>query len=57
MVSPTPGTTRDAVDTDLSFQGEPVTLVDTAGIRRRGKIGPGIERYSVVRALRAIEAI
>ncbi len=55
VVSSVPGTTRDAVDTTLEFKGKPVVLVDTAGIRRRGKIGPGIERYSVLRAMRAIE--
>ena len=55
LVSPIAGTTRDAVDTYLDFNGLPVTLIDTAGIRRRGKITPGVERYSVIRAMRAIE--
>lgn len=55
IVSPIAGTTRDAIDTLLSFEGVPVTLIDTAGIRRRGRIEPGVEKYSVVRALRAIE--
>lgn len=55
VVSSQPGTTRDAIDTTMSFKGHSVVLVDTAGIRRRGKIGRGIERYSVVRALRAID--
>jgi GTP-binding protein len=55
LVSPIPGTTRDAVDTRLTFQGTPLTLIDTAGIRRRGRIKPGVERYSVLRALKAIE--
>jgi GTP-binding protein len=55
VVSETPGTTRDAVDTTLPFKDQTVVLVDTAGIRRRGKIGRGIERYSVIRALRAID--
>lgn len=55
IVSEVPGTTRDAVDTVLEYKGETVVLVDTAGIRRRGKIGQGIERYSVIRALRAID--
>ncbi|MBN1439834.1 MAG: ribosome biogenesis GTPase Der [Anaerolineales bacterium] len=55
IVSPIPGTTRDAVDTRLVFQGTPVTLIDTAGIRRRGKIEPGVEKFSVLRALRALE--
>ena len=55
IVSPIPGTTRDAVDTHLEYNGLPVTLIDTAGIRRRGRIDPGVERYSVLRSLRAIE--
>jgi GTP-binding protein len=55
IVSPVPGTTRDAIDTDLEWEGTPITLIDTAGIRRRGKIGRGVERYSVLRALKAIQ--
>jgi GTP-binding protein len=55
IVSPIPGTTRDAVDTEIVYEGTPVTLIDTAGIRRRGKIEPGVEKYSVLRSLRAIE--
>jgi GTPase len=55
LVSPIPGTTRDAVDTRLIYHGTPVILIDTAGIRRRGKIEPGVEKYSVLRALKAIE--
>lgn len=55
VVSPVPGTTRDAVDTPIDFNGQRIVLVDTAGIRRRGKIGRGIEKYSVVRAFRAID--
>jgi GTP-binding protein len=55
IVSPIPGTTRDAVDTAIDYQGIPVRLIDTAGIRRRGKIGPGVEKYSVVRTMRSIE--
>lgn len=55
IVSPIPGTTRDAVDTRFIFQGIPITLIDTAGIRKRGKIAPGVEKYSVLRSLRAIE--
>ncbi len=55
IVSPIAGTTRDAVDTQFEFDGIPLTLIDTAGIRRRGKIDPGVERFSVVRAHKAIE--
>ena len=55
IVSDIPGTTRDAVDTRFTYEGVPVTLIDTAGIRRRGKIDPGVEKYSVVRSFRAIE--
>lgn len=55
IVSPIAGTTRDAVDTKLQFKGVDVTLIDTAGIRRRGKIDPGVEKYSVLRSFQAIE--
>lgn len=55
IVSPIAGTTRDAVDTHMEFDGVPLTLIDTAGIRRRGKIEPGVEKYSVLRTMRAIE--
>lgn len=54
IVSSVPGTTRDAVDTRLEWEGTPITLVDTAGIRRPGKVAPGVEYYSVLRAMRAI---
>ncbi|NJO84939.1 MAG: GTP-binding protein, partial [Blastochloris sp.] len=50
-----PGTTRDTIDTELVYQNTPITLIDTAGVRRSGKITRGIERYSVMRTLRAIE--
>jgi len=55
IVSEIPGTTRDAVDTQMLYEGIPVTLIDTAGIRRRGRIEPGVEKYSVLRTLSAIE--
>jgi GTPase len=55
IVSDIPGTTRDAVDTQLMFEGELLTLIDTAGIRRRGRIDPGVEKFSVLRSLKAIE--
>lgn len=54
IVSAVAGTTRDAIDTDISFYGERVTLIDTAGIRRRGRIEAGVEKYSVIRAMKAI---
>jgi GTP-binding protein len=55
IVSEVPGTTRDAIDTEIEFKDRKLILVDTAGIRRRGKIGPGIEKFSVLRSTRAIE--
>jgi len=55
IVDDIPGTTRDAVDTLVDFDGQSVLLIDTAGIRRRGRVGMGVERYSVIRALRAID--
>lgn len=55
IVSPIAGTTRDAIDTQLVYNEIPVTLIDTAGIRRRGRIEPGVEKYSVLRSMRAIE--
>jgi GTPase len=55
IVSPIPGTTRDAIDTKINFNDMPITLIDTAGIRRRGKVEPGVEKYSVLRSMRAIE--
>jgi GTP-binding protein len=54
IVSDVPGTTRDAIDTVLEFSGQRLTLIDTAGIRRRGHIDPGVERHSVMRASDAI---
>src|SRR5574341_50004 len=54
IVSPIPGTTRDALDTPMIYDGVPVILIDTAGIRRRGHIDRGVEQWSVLRALKAI---
>jgi GTP-binding protein len=55
IVSPIAGTTRDAIDTRMVYNEIPITLIDTAGIRRRGKIEPGVEKYSVLRSMQAIE--
>ena len=55
IVSPVAGTTRDALDTEMIWDGQKIILIDTAGIRRRGKIVPGVEKYSVLRALKAAE--
>lgn len=55
IVSPIAGTTRDSVDMKIQYEGIDVTLIDTAGIRRRGKIDPGVEKYSVLRSFKAIE--
>ncbi len=55
IVSDVPGTTRDAIDTTFEFGERPLTLVDTAGIRRRGHIDPGVEKHSVMRARGAID--
>lgn len=55
IVDATPGTTRDAIDTTLDFADQSMILIDTAGIRRRGRLGGGVERYSVIRSLRAID--
>lgn len=54
IVSEIAGTTRDATDTSIKWHGQEFVLIDTAGIRRRGKIEPGIEKYSVLRAIKAI---
>ncbi len=55
VVSAVPGTTRDSIDTMITYHGQKITLIDTAGIRRSGKIERGIEKYAVVRTLKAIE--
>jgi GTP-binding protein len=55
IVSPIAGTTRDSVDSQIVYDDIPVTLIDTAGIRRRGRIDRGVEKYSVIRSMRAIE--
>lgn len=55
MVSDVPGTTRDAVDTEIVVNGEKVVLIDTAGIRRKAKVTQRLEKYSVIMAMKAIE--
>jgi GTP-binding protein len=55
IVSDIPGTTRDSIDTRLVYDDVAITMIDTAGIRKRGSIDPGVEKYSVLRAMKAIE--
>ena len=55
IVDNVPGTTRDAVDTRLEYKGQRISLIDTAGIRRRGRVERGIEKYSVMRSIQAID--
>src|SRR2546422_524391 len=54
VVNEEPGTTRDAIDTLVHYKKADYLFIDTAGIRRRGRIDPGVERYSVARAMRAL---
>lgn len=54
IVSPVEGTTRDAIDTDLTYNGKQITLIDTAGIRKKRSVEEDLEYYSVLRALGAI---
>ena len=55
IVSNIPGTTRDSIDTSLVYKDVPITIIDTAGIRKRGSVEPGVEKFSVLRAMKAIE--
>ncbi|MGH2500244.1 MAG: ribosome biogenesis GTPase Der [Candidatus Limnocylindria bacterium] len=55
VVNEQPGTTRDTIDETIERDGRRILLVDTAGIRRRGRIEPGIEQYALLRTVRAIE--
>lgn len=55
IVSPVPGTTRDSIDSVCTYYGKKYLVIDTAGIRKKGKIGYSVERYSMVRAIRSIE--
>src|SRR5690606_914745 len=51
-----PGTTRDAIEIDFERDGRKYTLIDTAGLRRRGKVFEAVEKFSVIKTLQAIEA-
>jgi GTP-binding protein len=55
LVHEAPGTTRDAVDTAIEYDGRPYVLVDTAGIRRKGRVSEALEKLSVVMALKSLE--
>lgn len=55
VVSPVAGTTRDTVDSLFDYEGTRLTFLDTAGLRRRGAVEPGIEKYSTIRSIGAIE--
>ena len=55
IVSPVAGTTRDAIDTKFTFNKEPFVVVDTAGLRKKGKIFESVEKYSLIRTLKAID--
>ena len=55
IVSDVPGTTRDAIDTKFSYNGEDYIVVDTAGLRKKGKIFESVEKYSLIRTLNAID--
>ncbi len=55
IVSDIAGTTRDAVDTKFNYDGEPYIVVDTAGLRKKGKIFESVEKYSLIRTLKAID--
>ncbi len=55
IVSDVAGTTRDAVDTKFRYEGEDYIAIDTAGLRKKGKIYESVEKYSLIRSLKAIE--
>ena len=55
LVSDIPGTTRDAIDTVCKFNSQPYLLIDTAGIRRKGKVAKKLEKFSIIKALRSLE--
>jgi len=55
IVTPIPGTTRDAIDSVLKYQKEEIVLIDTAGLRRKSKVQESVEFYSTIRAIKSIE--
>ena len=55
IVSDVAGTTRDAVDTEFKYEGKDYVVIDTAGLRKKGKVYESVEKYSVIRSMRAIE--
>lgn len=55
IVSSIPGTTRDSIDSVCTYYGRKYLLIDTAGLRKKGKVGYSVERFSMVRAIRSIE--
>lgn len=55
IVSDVAGTTRDSIDTSFKYQGEEFVVIDTAGMRKKGKIYESVEKYSLIRSLRAID--
>ncbi len=55
LVSAIPGTTRDAIDTPFEYQGQEYVLIDTAGIRRKSRIGQRLEKFAVVEALKGLD--
>ena len=55
IVSDIPGTTRDSIDTNISYQNKTIKFIDTAGLRKRGQIEKGIEKYSTIRTLKSLE--
>ena len=54
IVSNIPGTTRDSIDSFMSYKDKQIMLIDTAGIRRKGQIKPGVEKASVIRTIKAV---
>ena len=55
IVSDVAGTTRDSIDTSFKYQGEEFVVIDTAGMRKKGKVYESVEKYSLIRSLRAID--